>query len=211
MNSISTTSVGQRVVFYPGIPETIDFGDSFPKMSEEDFFNLCQRLDPMRLERDADGAINIMAPTSGDTGGTNFNLAVEFGIWAKQDGSGKGFDSSTGFVIPNGATRSPDLSWIRNVRWALVSDEDRSTFPHICPDFVVELRSKSDSPMKLDAKMREYIENGVVLAWLIDPIERTVHIYRPEHDIEILVDPAEVSGDPLLIGFTLDLTGIWGR
>ena len=210
MSTISTTSIGQRVVFYPGLPETVDFGESFPPMSEDELFKLCQRLNPMRIERDADGAISIMAPTSGDTGGSNFDLAVEFGIWVRQNGTGKGFDSSTGFVLPNGATRSPDLSWIRNERWATISSEGRSTFPPICPDFVVELRSKSDSLKTLDAKMREYIENGAELGWLIDPVEKNIYIYRPGREVEILNNPAEVSGDPLLAGFTLDLIGIWG-
>lgn len=209
MSTITAPAFGQRVLFYPELPTAVDFGASFPKMSEEEFFEFCQRLDPMRVERDSNGEIIIMAPTYSETGGQNFNLAVEFGIWARKDNRGRGFDSSTGFVLPNGATRSPDLSWILNEKWNALSKKERTRFAHICPDFVIELRSRTDDLNELAAKMAEYIDNGATLGWLIDPIEKNVHIYRPNHEVEILRNPLEVSGEPLLIGFSLRLTEIW--
>lgn len=197
-------------MFHPGLPTAVDFGASFPKMSEGDFFDFCQRIDPLFAERDSDGEIIIMAPTYSETGGQNFDLAVAFGIWVRNDCRGRGFDSSAGFILPNNAIRSPDLSWILNEKWNILSDEDRTRFAHICPDFVVELRSRTDSLGQLTDKMVEYLENGASLGWLIDPIEKTVHIYRPGREVEILINPTEVSGDPLLAGFTLDLCQIWG-
>lgn len=210
MNTLTATTSGQRVLFYPELPTAVDFGASFPKMSEEEFFDFCQRLDPMRVERDCNGEIIIMAPAYSETGGQNFNLAVEFGIWARNDGRGRGFDSSAGFILPNGATRSPDLSWILHEKWNALSDKERMRFAHICPDFVVELRSRTDNLNQLTAKMVEYIENGASLGWLIDPVDKNVHIYRPGHEVEILINPSEVSGGQFLAGFILDLTEIWG-
>ncbi len=209
MSSISTTSIGQRVTFYPELPTAVDFGSYFPRMTEEEFFDFCQRMDPLRVERDSDGEIIIMAPTYSETGGQNFDLAVEFGIWARQDGRGRGFDSSAGFILANGATRSPDLSWILHEKWNALSDKERASFAHICPDFVVELRSRTDTLNQLTAKMIEYMENGASLGWLIDPIEKNVYIYRPDREVDILINPTEVSGDPLLVGFKLDLEAIW--
>jgi Uma2 family endonuclease len=210
MSTLQTTTTGQRVVFYPDLPTAVDFGSAFPKMSEEEFFEFCQRMEPMRVERDSNGEIEIMAPTYSDTGGKNFNLAVEFGIWAKNDGRGRGFDSSAGFVLPKGSTRSPDLSWIKKERWDALCDEDRARFAHICPDFVVELRSETDKLVRLKAKMTEYVENGASLGWLIDPIEKKVHIYTAGGAVEVLDNPSEISGEPLLTGFVLKLSAIWG-
>jgi Uma2 family endonuclease len=150
-----------------------------------------------------------MPPTFSETGGKNFSLAVKFGIWVEKDASSKGFDSSPGFTLPNGAVRSPDLSWIKLERWNTLTKKQREKFARICPDFVVELRSESDSLPKLKAKMEEYIENGASLGWLIDPLERRVYVYRPEKEIEILENPTEVSGEPFLHGFVLNLKEIW--
>jgi len=209
MSSISTTSIGQRVTFYPDLPTAVNFGSYFPRMTEEEFFDFCQQMDPLRVERDRDGEIIIMAPTYSETAGQNFDLAVEFGIWVRKDGRGRGFDSSSGFILANGATRSPDLSWILHEKWNALSESGRAGFAHICPDFIVELRSKSDNLKKLDAKMREYIDNGAQLGWLIDPIEKTAYIYRPGREVEALDDPAEISGEPLLPEFILTLAEIW--
>jgi Uma2 family endonuclease len=150
-----------------------------------------------------------MPPTGGVTGKRNFNLIVEFGNWAKRDGTGVGFGSSTMFALPNGAKRSPDLAWVKLARWQALSDDERRGFPPLCPDFVVELRSYTDSLRVLQEKMQEYIVNGAQLGWLIDPLEKKVYVYRPDRDVESLDHPANISGESLLNGFTLELAEVW--
>ena len=135
---------------------------------------------------------------------------MRFGTWAEADGTGIGFDSSGGFRLPNKAKRSPDVAWVKRERWEALSPKERKRFAPLCPDFVVELRSETDRLNKLQDKMQEYIDNGAQLGWLIDPIEKKVHVYRPDAPVEILDNPAEVFGDPLLSGFTLKLAGIIG-
>jgi Uma2 family endonuclease len=179
-------------------------------MTADQFFDFCQANSELRIERTAEGDMIIMPPAGTESGGRNLDLAVSFGIWARADGTGKGFDSSTGFTLPNGAVRSPDLAWIRLPRWQALSAEERVKFAPICPDFVVELRSPSDRPKDLQEKLEEYIANGAELGWLIDPIEREVHVYRPGQPVECLSDPTEVAGDPVLPGFVLKLAEIWG-
>jgi Uma2 family endonuclease len=193
-------------------PQTIilDFNPVLRKISEDDFFAFCQANRDLRIERTKEGELILMPPTGGETGGTNFELTGIFRNWVKTDGSGRGFDSSTGFTLPNGAKRSPDLAWIKLERWDALSDEDRAKFPPLCPDFVVELRSRTDSIDNLKAKMDEYIENGADLGWLIDPVEKKVYIYRPQTPVECLDNPSNVSGDPLLKGFVLEMKEIWG-
>jgi Uma2 family endonuclease len=178
-------------------------------MSDDEFFAFCQRNGDWRLERSASGDLIIMPPTGGHSGRRNFSLIVQFGQWSKADGTGIGFDSSTGFHLPNGADRSPDVSWVRRERWDALTEKERDEFPPIAPDFVVELRSKSDSIEDLDAKMREYVENGVGLGWLLDPSTRTVYVYRPNRERETLHDPGRMSGAPELPGFVLDLADVW--
>jgi Uma2 family endonuclease len=156
-----------------------------------------------------DGEIIIMPPTGSETGIKNFKLTGMFWVWVEKDGSGVGFDSSTGFRLPNGAKRSPDLSWIKSDRWNAIPKAERKKFAPICPDFVVELRSETDSLTKLQTKMGEYIENGASLGWLIDAEKRKIYVYRPEKEVEILENPAEISGEPLLKDFTLNLKEIW--
>jgi Uma2 family endonuclease len=183
---------------------------NIPPPSAKDEFHEYSRLNPeLRIEQTKEGNMIIMLPTYTETGNKNFKLVVEFGIWVKQNGEGEGFDSSTGFILPNGAKRSPHVSWIRRERWEALPKKARQKFAHICPDFVVELRSKTDQLKTLQAKLEEYIENGTQLGWLIDPIERKVHIYRPDQPVELLHNPTAVSGEPLLPGFTLPLSVIW--
>lgn len=179
------------------------------KLSEQDFYELCQANPDLRIELTKEGDLLLMPPTGGETGGSNFNLNGEFHAWVKFDKRGKGFDSSTGFTLPNGAKRSPDLAWVRRERWEALTPEQRRIFPPLCPDFVVELRSVSDSISQLQEKMQEYMENGAQLGWLIDTKERQVHVYRQNQPVEILDDPASVSGEPLLTGFTLLMKEIW--
>jgi Uma2 family endonuclease len=181
-----------------------------PAQPVRDEFHEYSRLNPeLRIEQTKEGTIIIMLPAYTETGQKNFNLTVEFGIWVKQNGQGYGFDSSTGFILPNGAKRAPDVSWIRRERWESLPKKARQKFAHVCPDFVVELRSKTDRLKTLQGKMAEYLENGAQLGWLIDPAERKVHIYKPDQAIEILDNPTSVPGDPLLPGFTLQMKAIW--
>ncbi|HLF84564.1 MAG TPA: Uma2 family endonuclease [Blastocatellia bacterium] len=177
-------------------------------MSDDEFFEFCSRNRDLRIEMTKEGEMIIMLPVGSEGGHREFNLTAEFAAWAKTDGTGIGFSSSTGFKLPNGAKRSPDLSWIRLERWNAIPKKQRKKFAPICPDFVVELRSETDKLGALKAKLKEYIENGAQLGWLIDPIEKRVHIYRPNAEVETLEHPTSLSEEPLLKGLSLNLTGI---
>ena len=132
-----------------------------------------------------------------------------FAFWEESNGSGIAFSSSTGFRLPNGATRSPDLAWLPRSRWERLTPDQRKRFPPICPDFVAEVRSENDSPGVLRAKMQEYLDNGARLGWLIDPLEKKVYVYRPGEEPICLDNPESVSGDPVLPAFNLDLRRLW--
>jgi len=190
-------------------PYVIHFEPVLSKISDRDFFAFCQANREWRIERTSNGDIIVMPPTGGETGKQNFNLTGAFYAWVKSDGTGEGFDSSTGFILPNGAERSPDLAWIRLDRWNALSEEERKSFPPLCPDFVVELRSPSDSLRDLQSKMQEYIENGAQLGWLIDLEENGVYVYRPGAEVERLDNPVTVSGEPVLKNFILDIQQLW--
>ncbi|NWF58131.1 MAG: Uma2 family endonuclease [Fischerella sp.] len=177
-------------------------------LTDEQFWQLCQNNRDLRFERTASGELIIMSPTGGETGNRNIELAYQLQAWSRQNKLGKAFDSSTGFKLPNGADRSPDASWIAIERWESLSREQRRKFLPLCPDFVVELCSPTDSLNKTREKMQEYIENGARLGWLIDAEARRVEIYRPGTDVEILENPSTLSGEDVLPGFVLDLTTI---
>jgi Uma2 family endonuclease len=181
------------------------------EVSDQQFFELCQLNRDLRIERTSQGDLVIMPPTGGETGRMNFELTALFGRWVHADGSGVGFDSSTGFTLRNGANRSPDLAWVKRQRWEALTQEQRRGFAPLCPDFVLELRSPSDSLAYVQAKMREYLDNGAQLGWLIDPIEKKVYVYRPQAPVECLDDPPTLSGDPVLPGFVIDLRRVWNR
>jgi Uma2 family endonuclease len=187
----------------------LHFGPIMKRLTDGEFVEFCRLNSELRIERTKDGDLIIMPPTFSKTGERNFKLAVEFGIWTRADGTGIGFDSSTGFTLPNGAVRSPDLSWMRLARWNALSEEEKNRFTSVCPDFVVELRSESDSLVTLKDKMDEYIENGAQLGWLIDPFEKKVYVYRQKSAVECLEHPDTVSGEPLLNGFVLKMEEIW--
>ncbi len=178
-------------------------------MTEEQFVEFCAQNSELRIERTEEGALEIMPPAKGYTGNQNFRIAVQFGNWAIQDGRGEGFDSSEGFTLPNGAVRAPDVSWVLRSRLDALTEEDREGFWHICPDFVIEIRSASDRLSTLQAKMQEYIDNGARLGWMIDPIGRRAYVYRPGVAVEVLDMPQTLSGEPELAGFALDLGAIW--
>ena len=163
----------------------------------------------LRLELTVDKELIIMPPVFSEGGLQEQELSLQVGTWAKQDGTGRVFSPSSGFTLPNGSVRSPDVSWILLSRWEGLSAEDRGGFANICPDFVIELRSVSDGVSEVQRKMREYMENGVLLGWLIDPQNRRVHVYRPGQPVEILEDPTAVSAGPVPPGFVLDLSAIW--
>jgi Uma2 family endonuclease len=178
-------------------------------MSDEQFFELCQLNRDLRLERTRQGDLVIMPPTGSETGRMNFELTGLLGHWVRADGTGVGFDSSTGFTLPKGATRSPDLAWVKRERWEAVTPEQRQQFPPPCPDFVLELRSPSDALATVQAKMQEYLDSGAQLGWLIDPIEKKVYIYRPQAPLTSLDNPQTISGEPVLPGFVLELGRVW--
>ncbi|GAB4194259.1 MAG: Uma2 family endonuclease [Coleofasciculaceae cyanobacterium] len=189
------------IILPPPIKLSID-------LTDEQFFDLCQRNRDYRFERTASGELLIMSPTGSETGNRNIELSYQLQAWSRQHNLGIAFDSSTGFKLPNGANRSPDASWVRRERWEALTPEQRKKFAPLCPDFVVELRSETDSLKELQDKMREYIENGARLGWLIDRKNQRVEIYRPGQDVEILESPVRLSGEDVLPGFVLDLTGI---
>ena len=178
-------------------------------MTSDQFLQFSADNRDLRMEFTAEKELIIMPPTGGTTGGRNSELTADLAIWSRQDGTGKTFDSSTGFTLPNGAIRAPDASWILLERWESFSKAGQDRFSPICPDFVIELRSPSDSLSDVRAKMVEYIQNGARLGWLVDPQLRQVHIYRPDQQAELLEAPESVSGEAVLPGFVLDLTKIW--
>jgi len=190
-------------------PLVLHFGQFLQQMSDDEFFEFCQRHPDLRLERTSEGDLIIMPPTGGETGRRNFTLAGLFFNWVEADGTGEGFDSSTIFKLPNGAERSPDVAWVRRERWEALTPEERRKFPPLCPDFVIELRSDTDRLRTLQEKMQEYLDNGAQLGWLLDPLERKVWVYRPGAEVRCFNHPARVSGEPVLPGFVLQLERIW--
>ena len=177
--------------------------------SDDEFFEFCRQNRDLRIEQTAAGEWIIMSPTGFETGSRNSEVSRQLGNWARQDGMGIALDSSTGYVLPNGATRSPDASWVLRSRLAALTVEQKRKFLPLCPDFVVELRSPSDSLADTQEKMAEYRDNDARLGWLIDAAERRVHVYRPGAQPDIQDAPMSVSADPELPGFTLDLAYVW--
>ena len=187
---------------------TLDISQ-FLHLTDDQFFQLCQLNPNAKLERTATGEIVVMSPTGGDTGNRNFNILGQLWVWMSQNQKlGLGFDSSTGFKLPNGAVRSPDASWIRLEHWESLSPEQRRKFPPLAPDFVVELKSANDSLEEAQAKMREYRDNGVRLGWLINPQDKQVEIHRILRQVEVLQSPVTLSGEDVLPGFVLKLKNI---
>ncbi|ACK64182.1 protein of unknown function DUF820 [Rippkaea orientalis PCC 8801] len=179
------------------------------KLTDEEFYQICQDNRDLRFERNAKGDLFIMPPTGGETGERNSEINFQLRLWNKQYQLGQVFDSSTGFTLPNGAQRSPDASWIPLETWHNLTPKQRETFLPLCPDFVIELRSASDSLKSLQEKMKEYLENGTRLGWLINRKDRQVEIYRLGKEVEILENPQTLSGEDVLPNFVLDLTSIW--
>jgi Uma2 family endonuclease len=190
-------------------PLVLHFSPILKKMSEEEFYEFCRLNPDLSLELTSEGDLIIMPPTGGKSGIRNAKLNVRLAGWAEKDGTGLAFDSSTLFTLPSGAKRSPDFAWVRNEQWDALTEDEQERFPPLCPDFVVELRSRTDTLKSLRQKMEEYVANGAQLGWLIDPLERKVHVYRPSAPVEELDNPQTISGAPLLGGMMLTLQEIW--
>jgi Uma2 family endonuclease len=178
-------------------------------VTREQFVQLALANRDLQLERTATGELIVMPPTGSDTGNRNLDIEGQLWLWNRQTKLGKAFNSSSGFHLPNGANRSPDASWVRQERWNALTREQQKGFAPLCPDFVLELRSESDNMAPLQAKMREYMENGAHLGWLIDRKNKKVEIYRQGQEVEVLDNPSTLSGEDVLPGFVLDLTEVW--
>jgi Uma2 family endonuclease len=188
-------------------PFLLDIHSITLRVTHEEFEKLCQDNPELRLELTANGELIVMAPAGWESSKRNLNLATDVDIWNRQTKLGEAFDSSGGFTLPNGAVKSPDVTWIEKSKFANIS---RSVaFPEVVPDFVIELRSMTDSLKTLREKMEEYRSNGVRLGWLINPQQQQVEIYRFGQEVEILESPTTLSGEDVLPGFTIDLSSIF--
>lgn len=175
------------------------------ELTDEQFYRLCQVNQDWQLERTAKGELVIMPPVGGISGSREADLITEVNIWNRQTKLGKVFSSSTIFRLPNGGDRSPDVTWVKLERWEALTEEQQERFPPICPDFVIELRSRTDALKPLQEKMQEYLNSGLLLGWLINLQQQQVEIYRPNQDVEIVQFPIKLSGEDVLPGFVLDL------
>lgn len=179
------------------------------EMSDDQFYQLCRANPNVKFERNAKGELIVMSPTGGETGQCNSEINADFVIWNRQTKLGKVFDSSTCFKLPNGADRSPDVSWIKQERWDTLTPEQKEKFPPNAPDFVLELMSPTDNLKVTREKMQEYMDNQVKLGWLINPKTRSVEIYRQGQEVEVLQSPSALSGEDTLPGFVLNLSLLW--
>ena len=186
---------------------TLDFQSI--ELTDEQFYQLCINNRDLRIERNANGDLVIMPPTGGETGNKNAGIIAQLWLWNNRDRLGKVFDSSTGFILSNGANRSPDASWIPVAKWDGLTNLQKQRFLPLCPDFAIELLSPSDNLIKTQEKMQEYLDNGMVLGWLINPSQQQVEIYRQGKQVEVLNAPNSLSGESVLPGFVLDLQPIW--
>ena len=190
------------------VPLSLQMGASL-QLSDDELFELCARNPELRIERTVEGDLIVMTPAGWASGRRNAHIVGTLWAWARQQGDFEVGDSSAGFLLPNGAMRAPDASCVLRSRLGALSAERRERFLPLCPDFVVELRSPSDPLPALVAKMEEYRDNGARLGWLIDPLERRVHVYRPGREVEVLQDADRMAGDPELSGLVLELEPIW--
>lgn len=182
---------------------------SAPPMTDHEFAELCQQHDDLSFEMSAEGELIVMAPTRSLTSMRNARINRQLDLWAEADGRGFAFESSGGFVLPNGARRSPDASWALKSKIDAIATDPEDLCFHFCPDFAIELRSGTDRLPTLLAKMHEYLANGAQLCWLIDPKSRSVTIFRPSSDPVTLVNPASIRGEGPVAGFVLELGFIW--
>ena len=183
--------------------------DTIIKLTEDQFYQLCQENPDMKLERNYKGELVIMSPTGGGTGKRNVEVAADLVFWNRQAKLGVCFDSSTCFKLPNGGDRSPDVAWVKKERWDVLTPEQQEKFPPIAPDFVLELMSPSDVLKDVQNKMQEYMDAGVKLGWLLDRKTHRVEIYRQGQDVEVLDNPSQLSGEDVLPGFVVNLQVVW--
>ncbi len=179
------------------------------KLTHQQFYDLCAANPEAKLELTANGELVIMSPTGGETSAWNSALNADLAVWNRQRSLGKTFDSSGGFSLPNGSERSPDASWIPLEKWNALTPDQRRSFLPLCPDFLIELLSPSDSWPQGMKKMEEYMANGCRLGWLLDPHHQRVAIYRMGKPVETVQDPVSLSGEDVLPGFTLDVATLW--
>ena len=184
--------------------------NSVIKLTREQFYQLCEENPDLKLERNAQGELVIMPPTGGETGKSNSTINAQIWFWNDHNQLGEVFDSSTGFTLPSGADRSPDVSWVEKSRWDALTKEQKEKFLPLCPDFVIEILSPNDSLKKTQMKMQEYIENGCRLGWLVNRKKQEVEIYRPGKQVEVLKLPQTLSGENILPGFVLNMQRICG-
>ena len=173
--------------------------------TDEQFYQLCQKNSDLKFERTSTGELIIMPPVGGESGNREAEFIIDLGIWNRQTGLGYTFSSSTIFKLPNGSDRSPDAAWIKKERWEALTPEQKSKFPPIAPDFVIELRSATDDLKTLRQKMQEYMDAGVKMGWLINPQQQQIEIYRLGKDVELRDLPTELLGEEILPGFSLSL------
>lgn len=178
-------------------------------MTDEEFSAFCAEHPDLNFEMTAEAELIVMPPTSSLSGASNSDVDVQLGIWARKDRRGVVCDSSTGFVLPNGARRSPDASWTLKSRVQRLGDATKKGFWHLCPNFVIEIKSDADRLSPLQKKMREYIEQGAELGWLINPAKKTIEIYRPNGSVETLADVKKIAGEGPVTGFVLNLKYVW--
>jgi Uma2 family endonuclease len=179
------------------------------QITDDQFFEICQINELIKIERNADGSLLLKPLLGGISSNINAGLTAQLANWNDDKSQGVVFGSDVGFILPNGAIRSPNAAWVKLERWNNLTDEEKQKFPPICPDFVIELLSSSDSLKTTQEKMKEYIDNGVRLGILINRKSRQVEIYRPGKEVEVLDSPATVSGEDVLKGFVLNLGMIW--
>ena len=191
-----------------GVPLPLRFKPDTP-MSDDELLRFCAANDVLRVERDANGEIHVMTPAGNNTGRKNTAIISALDTWAVADGRGYAFDSNTGFTLPDGSMRSPDAAWVLKTRWDAMSDADKDRFSPLCPDFIIELRSLTDRRAPLEEKMQQWLANGAQLAWLIDPMEQTVTIYRSGDAPQTLTEPTAILGTGILTGFELPTTRLW--
>lgn len=178
-------------------------------MTDDEFFDFCMRYREYRVECSEDGEIIIMPPAGFETGFRNNDLSRQLGNWAAEDGRGEAFDSNTEYVLPNGARRSPDASWVSREKIDGLQRESRRRFPRLCPDFVIELRSPTDRKSPLVRKMNEWIQNGAQLGWLVDPEDMTLTVFRPGLPPEVLAKPERMAGEGPVAGLAMHMGRIW--
>lgn len=180
------------------------------RMTDEELMRFCAANEMVRVERDANGELILMSPSGSGTGQKNSDLIYQLTAWARETNAGVTFDSNAGFTLPDGSMRSPDAALIAWPRWNALTKEEQDGFAPICPEFVIELRSPSDRLGPLQEKMRLWIANGAEVAWLVDPARKTVEVYRPGREAEVLEGGSVVEGDGPVAGFVLELGRVWG-